>query len=59
MMMRYRQIIPINPQTKPNQNKTKMAVLDFVFSLQFAVGVLVGWKLLPYAVGFVKRFIKL
>jgi hypothetical protein len=35
-----------------------MAVLDFVFSLQFAVGVLVGWKLLPYAVGFVKRFIK-
>jgi hypothetical protein len=35
-----------------------MAVLDFVFSLKFIVGVLVGWKLIPYAVGFVKRFIK-
>ena len=36
-----------------------MAVLDFVFSLQFAVGVLVGWKVLPYAITFFKRFIKL
>ena len=34
-----------------------MVVLDFVFSLQFVVGVLVGWKLLPYGIGFVKKFL--
>jgi hypothetical protein len=36
-----------------------MEVLDFVLHLPFWIGVLVGWKVLPYAVTFVKRFIKL
>ena len=42
-----------------NQTKLNMDVLDFVLHLPFWIGVLVGWKLLPYAVSFVKRFIKL
>jgi hypothetical protein len=36
-----------------------MEVLDFVLHLPFWIGVLVGWKVLPYAIGFIKRFIKL
>jgi hypothetical protein len=36
-----------------------MEVLDFVLHYPFWVGVLVGWKVLPYAVTFFKRFIKL
>jgi hypothetical protein len=42
-----------------NQNQRIMEVLDFVLHLPFWIGVLVGWKLIPYAVSFVKRFIKL
>ena len=42
-----------------NQNKWNMDVLDFVLHLPFWIGVLVGWKVLPYAVTFLKRFIKL
>jgi len=42
-----------------NQTKLNMEVLDFVLHLPFWIGVLVGWKILPYAVTFVKRFIKL
>jgi hypothetical protein len=42
-----------------NQNQRIMEVLDFVLHYPFWVGVLVGWKALPYAIGFVKRFIKL
>ena len=42
-----------------NQTKLNMEVLDFVLHYPFWVGVLVGWKVLPYAVSFVKRFIKL
>ena len=42
-----------------NQTKLNMEVLDFVLHYPFWVGVLVGWKLIPYAVTFVKRFIKL
>ena len=36
----------------------KMAVLDFVLNLQFAVGLVVGWKVLPYLIDFAKRFLK-
>ena len=42
-----------------NQTKLNMEVLDFVLHLPFWIGVLVGWKVLPYAIGFIKRFIKL
>ena len=35
-----------------------MAVLDFVLNFQFAVGLVVGWKVLPYLINFVKKFIK-
>lgn len=34
-----------------------MAVLDFVFSLQFAVGVVVGWLVLPHLINFAKKFL--
>ena len=42
-----------------NQTKLNMEVLDFVLHLPFWIGVLVGWKVLPYAITFFKRFIKL
>ncbi len=34
-----------------------MAVLDFVFSLQFVVGVVVGWLVLPHLINFGKKFL--
>jgi hypothetical protein len=36
-----------------------MEVLDFVLHLPFWLGVLAGWKVLPYTFVFIKRFIKL
>jgi hypothetical protein len=36
-----------------------MQVLDFVLHFPFWIGVLVGWKLIPYGVSFLKKFIKL
>lgn len=35
-----------------------MAVLDFVLNWNFGVGLVVGWKVLPYLLDFVKRFTK-
>ena len=34
-----------------------MAVLDFVFSLQFVVGAVVGWLVIPHLIKFGKKFI--
>ena len=35
-----------------------MAVLDFVLNLQFAVGLIVGWKVVPFLIDFGKKFLK-
>lgn len=35
-----------------------MTVLDFVLNLHFAVGLIVGWKVLPYLIDFGKKFLK-
>lgn len=35
-----------------------MAVLDFVLNLQFAVGLVVGWLVVPHLIKFGKKFIK-
>jgi hypothetical protein len=34
-----------------------MAVLDFVFSLQFVVGVVIGWLVVPHLINFGKKFL--
>lgn len=35
-----------------------MAVLDFVLNLQFAVGLVIGWLVVPHLIKFGKKFIK-
>jgi hypothetical protein len=35
-----------------------MVVLDFVFSLQFVVGVVIGWLVVPHLINFGKKFLK-
>lgn len=35
-----------------------MVVLDFVLNWQFIVGLVVGWKVLPYLIDFTKKFLK-
>jgi hypothetical protein len=34
-----------------------MAVLDFVLNLQFVVGLVVGWKVLPFLIDYAKKFL--
>ena len=34
-----------------------MAVLDFVFSLQFVVGAVIGWLVVPHLINFGKKFL--
>lgn len=35
-----------------------MVVLDFVLNWHFGVGLIVGWKVLPYLIDFGKKFLK-
>jgi hypothetical protein len=34
-----------------------MVVFDFVFSLQFVVGVVIGWLVIPHLINFGKKFL--
>ena len=34
-----------------------MVVLDFVLNWHFVVGLVVGWKVLPYLIDFAKKFL--